>query len=168
MWSKVIRLFKKDRPSRDGLEVWKDDILEELEGIRKILRRQALFLRDSGTPYITHEKSLKKRTISDLVEKKTRFLSEKAAFSIGSIDRRIAVRPSGSMPGQKSIRLAKKAGGPSFPNAGFCALLPRYPFPPASHCGKEEGGKGEGQREDWCDRPTKLEMIRDCPRWMII
>ncbi|OGP99589.1 MAG: hypothetical protein A2Z51_01520 [Deltaproteobacteria bacterium RBG_19FT_COMBO_52_11] len=63
------------------------------------------------------------------------------------------------MPGQKSIRLAKKGGGPSFPHAGFCALLLSDPFPPASHCGKEEGGKGEGQREDGCDRPTKLEMI---------
>jgi len=48
------------------------------------------------------------------------------------------------MDGQKSIHLAKKGGGPSFPNAGFCALLPSYPFPPASLYGKEEGGKGEG------------------------
>jgi len=64
------------------------------------------------------------------------------------------------MPGQKSIRLAKKGGGPSFSNAGFCALLPSYLFSPASLCGKEEGGKGEGQREDGCDRPTKLEMTQ--------
>jgi len=83
------------------------------------------------------------RIISNLVEKKTRFLSEKAIFSIGSMDRRLAVWPSGSMPGQKSIRLAKKGGGPSFPNAGFCALLSSYPFPPASLCGKEEGGNGK-------------------------
>jgi len=48
------------------------------------------------------------------------------------------------MPGQKSIRLAKKGGGSSFPNAGFCALLPSYPFSPASHCGKEEVGIWEG------------------------
>jgi len=48
------------------------------------------------------------------------------------------------MPGQKSIRLAKKGSGSSFPDAGFCALLPSYPFPPASFCGKEEGGKWEG------------------------
>jgi len=48
------------------------------------------------------------------------------------------------MPGQKSIRLAKKGGGPYLPNAGFCALLPNCPLPPASLCGKEEGGKGEG------------------------
>jgi len=47
------------------------------------------------------------------------------------------------MPGQKSIRLAKKGGDPSFPDAGFCALLPSYPFLPASLCGKEERGKGE-------------------------
>ena|SRR4030042_4680821 len=76
------------------------------------------------------------------------------------MDRRLSVWQSGSMPGQKSIRLAKKSGGPSFPNAGFCALLPRYPFSPASLCGKEEEGKGEGQREDGYDRPTNLEIIR--------
>ena len=84
------------------------------------------------------------RIISNLVEKKTRFLYEKAVFSIGSMDRRLSVWQSGSMPEQKSIRLAKKGGGPSFPNAGFCALLPSYPFPPASLCGREEGGKWEG------------------------
>jgi len=60
------------------------------------------------------------------------------------MDRRLAVWPSGSLPGQKSIRLAKKGGGPSFPDAGFCALLPSYPFPPASLCGREEGGKWAG------------------------
>jgi len=53
------------------------------------------------------------------------------------MERRLSVWPSGSMPGQKSIRLAKKGGGSSFPNAGFCALLPSYPFSPASLCGKE-------------------------------
>jgi len=59
------------------------------------------------------------------------------------MDRRL-VWPSGPLPGQKSIRLAKKGGGSSFPDAGFCALLPVYPLPPASLCGKEEEGKGEG------------------------
>jgi molecular chaperone GrpE (heat shock protein) len=44
MWAKVIRLFKKDSPSRNDLEVWKGEILEELEGIKKVLRRQTLFL----------------------------------------------------------------------------------------------------------------------------
>lgn len=44
MWSKVIRFFKKDSPSRNDLEAWKDEILGELEGIRKVLRRQTLFL----------------------------------------------------------------------------------------------------------------------------
>jgi len=44
MWAKVIRLFKKDSPSRKDLEVWKGEILEELEGIKKVLRRQTLFL----------------------------------------------------------------------------------------------------------------------------
>ena len=94
---------------------------------------------------------------------------------MGFSNRRNYLWPRGPMPGQKSIRLAKKGGGPSFPNAGFCALLPSYPFPPASLCGKERGGIGKdcsrpflasapallpGQREGRSKRPTKLEMIQ--------
>ena len=44
MWSKMIRFFKEDSPSRQDLEVWKGEILEELEGVKKVLRRQGLFL----------------------------------------------------------------------------------------------------------------------------
>jgi len=59
------------------------------------------------------------------------------------------------MPGQKSIRLAKKGGGPSFPKAGFCALLPSYPFSPASLCGMEKGGK-------WVGLIPALFVFGDC------
>jgi hypothetical protein len=48
------------------------------------------------------------------------------------------------MPGQKSIRLAKKGSDSSLPNADFCALLSSHLFPPASLCGNKEGGKWEG------------------------
>lgn len=58
MWSKVIRLFKKDCPSREDLEIWKDDILEDLEGVKKILRRQAVFL-----------ETFKKETLARIEEK---------------------------------------------------------------------------------------------------
>jgi hypothetical protein len=34
------------------------------------------------------------------------------------------------MPGQKSIRLAQKCGGPSFPDAGFRRFSPAIPLPP--------------------------------------
>jgi|GEM_PF-1699830 len=44
MWLKLIQLFKKDRLSRNDLEVWKGEFLEELEGVKKVLRRQGLFL----------------------------------------------------------------------------------------------------------------------------
>jgi molecular chaperone GrpE (heat shock protein) len=44
MWSRVIRFFKKDSPSREDLEAWKEEVLEELEGVKKVLRRQGLFL----------------------------------------------------------------------------------------------------------------------------
>jgi molecular chaperone GrpE len=41
MWSRLIRLFGIN--SRDDLEAWKDELLEELDGIKKILRRQSVF-----------------------------------------------------------------------------------------------------------------------------
>lgn len=40
----MVRFFKKDSPSREDLEVWKEEVLEELEGVKKVLRRQGLFL----------------------------------------------------------------------------------------------------------------------------
>ena len=58
MWSRVIRFFKKDSPSRNDLEVWKGEILEELEGIKKVLRRQTLFL-----------EALKKEVLAQVGEK---------------------------------------------------------------------------------------------------
>jgi len=42
------------------------------------------------------------------------------------------------MPGQKSIHLAKKGGGPSFLNAGFRRFSPAI-FATVSSCGNEEG-----------------------------
>ncbi len=44
MWSKVIRLFKKGNSSRNDPGGWKGNILEELADVKKILRKQALFL----------------------------------------------------------------------------------------------------------------------------
>jgi len=38
--------------------------------------------------------------------------------------------PGVPMPGQKSIRLAKKGGGFSFPDAGFRRFSPAIPLPP--------------------------------------
>ena len=35
-----------------------------------------------------------------------------------------------SMPGQKSIRLAKKSGDPSLPGTGFRRFSPGIPYPP--------------------------------------
>ena len=48
------------------------------------------------------------------------------------------------MPGQKSIRLAKKGSDPSFLDAGFRRLQLGHPFPPASLCGLGERGYREG------------------------
>jgi len=82
--------------------------------------------------------------ISNLVEKKNLFLPEKGIVSVGSANREFPLSPSGPLPRQKDIRLAKKGGGPSFPNAGFRRLQPSHPFPPASLCGTKEGRNREG------------------------
>jgi len=64
MWSKLVRFFKRDNPSRDELEAWKDDILEELDGVKKVLRRQGLFLEafKKETLALMEEKKLKEAT----------------------------------------------------------------------------------------------------------
>jgi hypothetical protein len=73
---------------------------------------------------------LEKRIISNLVETNMDFLSENFLLSAGSANRESHVLPSGPLPGQKSIRLAKKGGGSSFPNAGFRRFSPVIPLPP--------------------------------------
>ena len=47
------------------------------------------------------------------------------------------------MPGQKSIRLAKKGGGPSFPGAGFRRFSPGIPFPPRLFAETRRGEPGK-------------------------
>jgi len=61
--------------------------------------------------------------ISNLVENKSRILSEKAVFKKGSEDRGFPVWQISPLPGQKSIRLGKKGGGSSFSECG----LPPFP-----------------------------------------
>jgi len=52
-------------------------------------------------------------------------------FSVGSTNQGSSQRlPSCPLPGQKSIRLAKKGGGSSFPDAGFRRFRPAIPWPP--------------------------------------
>jgi len=58
------------------------------------------------------------------------FLSEKFLLSVGSANGENQVWPSGPMPGQKIIRLAKKGGSSSFLNAGFRRFSPVIPLPP--------------------------------------
>ena len=43
MWSRVVRFFKGNGIGKKDLEAWKGEIQEDLDGIRKILRRQGLF-----------------------------------------------------------------------------------------------------------------------------
>jgi hypothetical protein len=43
------------------------------------------------------------------------------------------------MPEQKSIRLAKKGGGSSFPDAGICRFSPVFPLPPLFFAEKKIG-----------------------------
>jgi hypothetical protein len=78
------------------------------------------------------------------------------------------------MPGQKSIRLAKKGGGPSFLNAGFRSFSPAIPLPPRLFAETKRGDLGgisrpflasapaflPGQQENGSQRPTDLKMIQ--------
>jgi hypothetical protein len=77
------------------------------------------------------------------------------------------------MPGQESIRLAKKGGGPSFLNAGFRRFSPAVPWPPRLFAETKRGDLGgisrpflasapaflPGQQENSSERPTNWEMI---------
>jgi hypothetical protein len=77
------------------------------------------------------------------------------------------------MPGQKSIRLAKKGGGSSYPNAGFRRFSPAIPLPPRLFAETKRGNlEGisrpflasapaflPGQQESDSKRPANLEMI---------
>ena len=49
---------------------------------------------------------------------------------MGSASRKNSPWPNGLLPGQKSIRLAKKGGGSPFPGAGFRRFSPVIPWPP--------------------------------------
>jgi hypothetical protein len=48
------------------------------------------------------------------------------------------------MPGQKSMRLAKKGSDPSFPDAGFRRFSPAMPLATASLCGDMDNGTLKG------------------------
>jgi hypothetical protein len=78
------------------------------------------------------------------------------------------------MPGQKSIRLAKKGGDSSFPIAGFRRFSLGIPLPPLlfAETKRREPGRllpalfgfgacffARATKGDGSKRPTKLEMI---------
>jgi hypothetical protein len=68
--------------------------------------------------------------ISKLVERENGLISEKVLFSGGSANRGRSLKQAGPLPGQKSIRLAKKGDGSSFLNAGFRRFSPAILLPP--------------------------------------
>jgi len=88
---------------------------------------------------------------------------------MGSANKEDSLWPNGPVPRQKSIRLAKKGGDPSFPEAGFRRFSPAIPFPPrlfAEPSWENLGGFSRpflpsapaflpGQQEDRAERPTK-------------
>jgi len=59
------------------------------------------------------------RVICNWGEKKNGFRSGKKVFSLGSAIRNSSLLPESPLPGEKSIRLAKKGGDSSFLDAGF-------------------------------------------------
>jgi hypothetical protein len=91
-------------------------------------------------------------TISNLVEKENEFISEKVLFSTGSANRGRSLKQVGPLPGQKSIRLAKKAVVP-FPRCGLPPFPPGVPLAAASLCGdKEEGAEKTSPGPFWLRR----------------
>ena len=68
-------------------------------GPRKVNSRDGIGKRNQGE----REEERKKGE-----EKKTGFLFEKGVFSRGSMNRENPLRPRGPLPGQETIRLAKK------------------------------------------------------------
>jgi hypothetical protein len=113
--------------------------------------------------------------ISNLVEKENGFNSEKVLFSEGSANRGRSLKQVGPLPGQKSIRLAKKGGGSSFPDAGFSRLSPAVPLPPRLFAETKRGNLNgfsrpflasapaflPGQQENGCERPTNTNVINN-------
>jgi hypothetical protein len=62
--------------------------------------------------------------------KENGFNFEEVLFSEGSANGGGSLNQDGPMPGQKSIRLATKGRGSSFPDAGFRSFRPAIPWPP--------------------------------------
>ena len=62
------------------------------------------------------------------------------------------------MPGQRSIRLAKKGGDLPFLDAGFRPFQPIHPFPTASLCEDKEGGIRKVSPGPFC-----LRRLLSCP-----
>ena len=77
---------------------------------------------------------------------------------MGSADIKISLWPGGPMPGQKSIRLAKKGGGPSWPYAGFCRFSHAIPLPRVSLRRERGGEKGR-----FDPGPFWLRRLPFCP-----
>jgi hypothetical protein len=64
------------------------------------------------------------------LKRKWIFFLKSFYYQGGSANGKNHVLPRGPLPGQKSIRLAKKGGGSSLPNAGCRRLSPVIPLPP--------------------------------------
>ena len=62
------------------------------------------------------------------------------------------------MPGQKSIRLAKKGGNSPFPDAGFCRFTTGIPLSPRLFAEMKRGEPGKGTPGPFC-----LRRLLSCP-----
>jgi hypothetical protein len=112
--------------------------------------------------------------ISKFVEKEIGFIAEKLLFPAGSLNKDRFRMQRDPMAGQKNIRLAKKSGESSFPDAVFCRFSPAIPLPPPLFAETRRGERGRflpalfvfgacflsGQQENGAEKPTNLEMIQ--------
>jgi hypothetical protein len=117
--------------------------------------------------------ALEKRIISNLIEKENGFISERVLFSGGSANRGRSLKQVGPLPGQESIRLAKKAVVPLFPMRASAVSARRTLGHRVSLRRQRGGNRGDfsrpflasapaflpGQQGNGSERPTNLEMI---------
>jgi hypothetical protein len=135
-----LSLFLRRRKESPGKRNWGIRILSILHPPGETAVRQKYISPDEECFMFFN--NLYFRIISNLVETNMDSLSERFLLSAGSANRENHVLPGGPLPGQKSIRLAKKGGGPSFLNAGFGRFSPAISLPPRLFAETKRGGSG--------------------------
>ena len=147
-----------------------DSDSEKVTSVRKICGHK----QGSALPYSNHQSVIIfLRIIPNLVKNETGFPSEKDVFSVGSADGDNSLWPNAPMPGQESIRLAKK-GNDSLLEVRASAVSARLSLCLGVSLRNQRGESRKGfsrpflssapvffpgQQGNGSERPIKLQMI---------